>query len=490
LSAGDNFSATIGYLGTWLHTRGFSFDFVNSFQDEKEELAQKLTAGNILTIAITTTFYTSVFPILEIMKFIKKYNQTARIIIGGPFVSTQVITQDFTSLDYLFKLIKADFYVNSSQGEAALANIIDALKNNLPLEQINNIYYKAENHRYISTPTSREDNKLAENMVNWTLFSQKVGSYVNVRTGISCPFSCAFCGFPQHAGQYQTADVEAVERELNLLDQIESVTGVHFVDDTFNVPQNRFKSMLRMFIKNNYKFKWICNFRCQFADREMVQLMKEAGCAGVFLGLESGSEKILKNMNKSASLEKYREGIVLLKEYDILTFGSFIIGFPGETPGTVQDTTRLIEESGIDFYRAQLWYCEHITPIWKEREKYNITGSQFEWQHQTMDSRQAPGLIENMFLNIHQSLWVPQYNFDFNKLFYLLNRGLPAEQVRDFLKAFNNGIKEKLLDPSSGNISFKTVQQLKKAIGVSAPAVEPVEEFGDIVDKYNAALDI
>jgi radical SAM superfamily enzyme YgiQ (UPF0313 family) len=72
-----------------------------------------------------------------------------------------------------------------------------------------------------------------------------------------------------------------------------------------------------MMIKNKYEFKWNSFFRCQFADREVVELMKESGCEGVFMGIESGSDKILENMNKASRIEKYYEGIALLKEYDI-----------------------------------------------------------------------------------------------------------------------------------------------------------------------------
>lgn len=100
--------------------------------------------------------------------------------------------------------------------------------------------------------------------------------------------------------------------------------------------------------------------------------MKESGCEGVFLGIESGNNQILATMNKIASVEKYLEGIALLKEFDIVTYGSIIIGFPGETGETVQDTIGFIEDSGLDFYRAQLWYCEPITPIRKDRQKYQL----------------------------------------------------------------------------------------------------------------------
>ena len=136
----ENFSAAISYLGSYLNRRGLTFDFVNSFQEEKSELAEKLQRDNIRVIAIITTLYVSVFPILEIIAFIKRYNQMAKIIIGGPYISTQFRNQEAASLKYLLgTTIGADFYVNSSQGEAALVKIIESLKHNLPLNQVNNL---------------------------------------------------------------------------------------------------------------------------------------------------------------------------------------------------------------------------------------------------------------------------------------------------------------------------------------------------------------
>ena len=443
----ESFSAAIGYLGTYLQRRGFTFDFINSFQEDKDELREKLQEGNILTIAVITTLYVSVFPILKIVDFIKKYNRSARIIIGGPFVSTQARNMEPMVFQYMLKSIDADFYVNNSQGEAALVNIIKFLKGStghLPLNRIDNIYYKTADG-YLTNGFSRENNTLSENMVNWDLFSNRLGEIVNVRTAISCPFKCAFCGFPAHAGKHQTATIDAVEKELNSLAKIDSLKSVLFIDDTLNVPQKRFKEFLRMLIKNRYRFDWYANFRCQYADRETVELLKESGCRGVLLGLESGNDQILKNMNKSITTHQYLRGISLLKEYEIITYGSFIIGFPGETRETVNDTIRLIEESGLDFFRTQLWYCEQITPIWKERETYHIKGSQFEWSHATMNSRQASDIIDEIFLSLKNALWLPQYGFDFPGIFHLLRRGLTIGQVKEFINNFNTKIKEKLV---------------------------------------------
>jgi len=88
------FSAAIAYLGSYLNRHGLNFEYVNSFSSGKEQLAQRLTGSEILTIAIITTFYVDMFPIIEIMDFIKQYNRTARVIVGGPFIFNRVRVLD------------------------------------------------------------------------------------------------------------------------------------------------------------------------------------------------------------------------------------------------------------------------------------------------------------------------------------------------------------------------------------------------------------
>lgn len=486
----ESFSAAIAYLGTYLHKRGFTIDYVNSFRHSRDELIAKITGQDILSIVIVTTLYVSVLPVLEIVKFIRSYNQAIKIIIGGPFVSTMVRNLEKEELNHLLhNTIAADIYVNSSQGEAALVKVLHALKNNLPLDGIDNIYYKTTTGLR-STPVSRENNKLSENMVDWNLFSQNAGEYVNVRTTISCPFSCSFCGFPQHAGKYQTAAVEEIEAELQQLHKIKSVQSVHFIDDTFNIPVERFKKILKMIKKSRFRFKWHSYFRCQFTDRETVALMKDCGCEGVFLGIESGNDQILKNMNKAAKTRDYLKGIELLKEYGIVTFGCFITGFPGETEKTVRDTVDFIEKSGLDFYRTQLWYCEPITPIYREREAYGIKGNNFEWSHATMDTTTASDIIEEVFAAVKNSTWIPQYNFDFDSLWHLRQRGMDIDKIKEFLESFNLAIAEKLTNPGIKEVSYDCLEKIRRACSNDDSVQQPAGAIADIaVENYENEFD-
>jgi len=445
LNMNEVFSNTVAYLCTYLHKRNYTYDYINSFQDDKEELAEKLAKNNILTIAITTTLYDTSYPVTEIIQFIKKHNQSAKIVIGGPYIYSQIRTRPFNEMVSLFQLFEADFIVNSHQGEKALVDIIKSLKENLPFNQINNICYKTY-EGYTKTPLVYENNNLVHNMVQWDLFAKKIGKIVNIRTATGCPFSCAFCIYPEmNIKKHRYVSVDTMEKELQSLNTIESIKYVIFIDDTFNVPPEQFKERLRMLKRNSFRFKWLSLYRCQFADEETVKLMKETGCIIVFLGLESGNNQILKNMNKKVTVEEYRRGIALLKKYDILTLGSFVIGFPGETQETISDTVNFINDIGIDFYNPNLWFCSHLTPIWQNRKQYQLEGSGMDWRHQTMDSRTASDHIEKIILSVNDQIsLIRDGRFDIDLIPFLMERGMSVNEIKNCLKAFTREIKKKI----------------------------------------------
>lgn len=454
---------TILYLGTYLSRRGFSFDYVNLFQQEKEKLRVKLKEDDVLTVVVTTTLYVSSHPILEIISFIRQINSRVKIIVGGPYIYNLTGMGDPESIRQTFKYLGANFYVISQEGEKALVGILNAIKNGTSMDNICNIAYQKDDG-YIVTPALRENNSLEENMVDYRLFPREdIDEFLSLWTSKSCPFSCAFCGFPQRAGKYVFLNVDMVEYSLNTIRDVGNITTLSFLDDTLNVPKERFKEILRMMIRNNYGFRWNCFFRCDNSDEETIILMRDAGCEGVVLGVESGNNEMLKRMNKKSRKEDYLKAIPLLKEAGIMVYAGLIIGFPGETQETALESMHLIEEAKPDFFRAQLWYCDPLTPIWKKREEYGIRGSAFNWSHNTMDSRTAVALVENSFLGTENSLWLPQYGFELWSVFYLMRKGMTLEQVKTFIACFNATVKEKLLFPNKNAIGAELFNSLRQS---------------------------
>lgn len=458
----------IMYLGTYLNKNGMSFDYINLFHLEKDKLREKLEKENIRTIAITTTIYVSVHPILEVISFIKKYNKTAKIIVGGPYISKQCEEVDVATNQSIFKLIDADFYINSLEGEATLLSLIREVKGDGHFDKVDNIAYKLGDD-YVFTAASKESNSLEDNMIDYSLFPKEhIGETVNVRTSKSCPFSCAYCGFPLRAEKYTYVTVERVEKELNALHNLGCVRYINFIDDTFNIPKERFKEILTMMIRNKYNFKWYSFYRADFGDEQIIDLMKKAGCIGVFLGVESANNDMLKRMNKTSRVEHYLKAIAYLKQVGIAIFVSTIIGFPGETFETAKETMDFIEYSKPDFFRPQIWWSDPLTPIWKKREEYGIKGLGFNWTHNTMDSKTAYDLFEKTFLSVENSIWVPDPGFNAYGMYYLLQRGMTMEQVKEFLRSFNAAVKEKIIYPDKEEISPQILEKLKQSCRFNA----------------------
>jgi radical SAM PhpK family P-methyltransferase len=437
---------TILHLGAFLHRHGHTFDYVNRFQFEKKAFAAKLRAGGIRLVAITTTLHVSAHPIIEVIRFVREHNDEAKIVVGGPFISNLPSAATEDEIRQLFEYMDADYYIIEPEGETTLGRLLDALKADggaSRLRAIPNLALRDASGEYRLPSIEPEANGIEENMVDYALFPRAAyGPFVSVRTARSCPFSCAFCGFPRRAGKYRFLDVAHVERELDAIAAIGGVTTLTFLDDTFNVPKKRFHEILEMMIRRRFPFRWNSFFRSDHADERTVGLMAGAGCEGVFLGVESGSDRMLEAMRKTSRRRNYLEVIPRFREAGILTHANLVVGFPGETRGSVEETVSLVDEARPDFFRAQLWYCDPVTPIWAQREEHAIRGSAFNWTHATMSADEGNAIVDEMFRSIRGSIWLPQNGFEMWSLFYLQRAGMRVDQVKDYLKSWNRAVGE------------------------------------------------
>jgi radical SAM PhpK family P-methyltransferase len=431
LKSGDIPNLAAVYLTNYLRMRGLRAKYINLFQYEKERLIEYLKQKPVC-VAITTTFYVVNLPVNEMVEFIREHAPEVKIVVGGPLIANHArIAKE--ELKSALDDIGADIYVIEGQGELTLFQIVECLNNGGDLSQVPNVIY-SDAGQFKRTKVIAENNSLDENFVNWLAFpDEDLGVTLQTRTARSCAFKCSFCNYPGRAGALTLTSLDVIERELDAMLELGGVENVVFIDDTFNVPFPRFKEICRLMIKKKYPFNWFSYFRCSNSDEEAIDLMAESGCKGVFLGIESGSPTILVNMNKAATIEKYYRGVEMLRQRNIMTFASFIVGFPGETDETVQESIDFIRDARPDYYRAQMWYCEPGTPIQNQREDYQIKGEGFVWSHSTMESLEAMDHIDRMFLTIDESIWLPQWSFDFWTIPYLIGRGISLDHFKSFM---------------------------------------------------------
>jgi hypothetical protein len=143
------------------------------------------------------------------------------------------------------------------------------------------------------------------------------------------------------------------------------------------------------------------------------------------------------------------------------------MGYPGEDRESAKETREFIETSGLDYYRAQLYYLDPATPVWRNRESLGIVGGGFEWKHPTMKSGEACALIEKMFLEIRDPVWLPQHGFEDWSLYYLRRKGFSAEDVRLWVDGFNQLVRQKIRGDSRPE-ERTVIMRMLKDIAVKA----------------------
>jgi radical SAM superfamily enzyme YgiQ (UPF0313 family) len=181
-----------------------------------------------------------------------------------------------------------------------------------------------------------------------SLPSQKEELWMPVQTRRGCPLNCSYCSTGTIEGRVlRRHSPEAIVQWIARWRE----AGVHqfyFVDNTFNLPPSHAKEICCKLIDHSLNTRWWGILYPKHVDKELGGLMARAGCEQVSMGFESGSERILKNMNKRFTLKEVRQISEMLSEHGIRRMGFLLLGSPGETRGSVEESLVFADSLKLD----------------------------------------------------------------------------------------------------------------------------------------------
>jgi radical SAM superfamily enzyme YgiQ (UPF0313 family) len=151
--------------------------------------------------------------------------------------------------------------------------------------------------------------------------------------------------------------IENILDEIEYLLEMHGIREIHIEDDNFTLSKNRVIQFCKEIESRNLDFSWALpnGIKLDTIDREMMRCMEEAGCYSLAVGIESGSPRILLEMNRNTTLEKVREKIeIITRETNIRITGMFILGYANET---VKEMNMTIDFAcGLPLHRAQFGF--------------------------------------------------------------------------------------------------------------------------------------
>jgi len=295
-----------------------------------------------------TCIFSSVFPVVrEVCREIKKINPEIITVVGGNYPS--FLTGHCLSEPAL------DFIV-IGEGEQTMKELIQRLRSGQGLDGLDGIAFKQDGKAVISPRTRWIENLDSIPFPARDLLPMKVYERVGVPHSLSmssarhapiitsrgCPAKCIYCSSTKFWGnKYRFRSVDNVLAEIEEMVARWGIEEIQFEDDNMTADRKRAREIFREIVRRGIKIKF--NFPNGVAmwtlDREMIDLMAEAGCYEMTLAYESGCQEVLtKIVKKPVDLEKASEITEYIRAKKIRTDAFYIIGFPGETRGQIRET--------------------------------------------------------------------------------------------------------------------------------------------------------
>lgn len=196
------------------------------------------------------------------------------------------------------------------------------------------------------------DRELIKNRRHVELAFKETGEKIaSIQASRGCPFQCLPCSnIKMHGSRIRVRNPTFVVNEMKKVKEQLSLDFIKFCDATFNTTEKRVLDFCAEIQKQGVLIPFGCNIHPSIGSYQMFEALAKAGCREVWVGVESGSLKILKEMRKGVTVERIREVFKLTHDLGLVRRAYFLIGSPSETPEDIELTEKLAEEIDADVY--------------------------------------------------------------------------------------------------------------------------------------------
>jgi len=337
---------SLAYVAGILQHAGHKVKLIdaNALHLSKGEVLKKVRDFNPDLLAFTVTTYLF-YSVLKWAKYLKE-NTGLKVLMGGAHMG--LYPKETLSHDEI------DYGI-IGEADETLPELMDALEKNKPLKNIKGICYKEGNKVIVTSKRDLVKNldkipfPLRDQLPNekYCSFVSKKRNFATMITARGCPFKCIYC--EQGNNSYRMRSAENVVDEIEECYNNYKIREIDFFDPEFTINKKHVVGICKEIRRRGINIAWSCRSRVDTVDGEMLKEMSKAGCYRIYYGIESGVPSILKTLKKGTNLEIIRKSIALTKKNNIMTFGYFMIGSPGETKETIERTVKFAKELNLDY---------------------------------------------------------------------------------------------------------------------------------------------
>jgi radical SAM superfamily enzyme YgiQ (UPF0313 family) len=190
--------------------------------------------------------------------------------------------------------------------------------------------------------------------------------FTTILTSRGCPGTCIYCNKTIFGRQFRARNPENVVREIEFLIEQYNIKELDILDDTFTLDMKRAEKICDMIVERNIDVSWRCSngIRVDCVSETLLTKMKKAGCHQVSFGVESGDNKVLKQIGKGITTEQIRDAFSIAKKIGLETVGFFMLGLPFDTKTSMQKTIDFSLELDPDYAQFTMTMPLPATPLY------------------------------------------------------------------------------------------------------------------------------
>ncbi len=359
----------LAYIASYLEKNGISVRIIDAIAEQLDFVSLLGTVADAPDfIGITATTMTVKSALENAAECRKKFPKST-IVLGG--VHPTLMPEDVLVND------NVDFVIRG-EGEYSFLDLINGMEH----EKVPGLSYKKDG-RFFHNPYGELIKDLdslpfpAYHLLPVTKYKAALGSYkrlpvISMISTRGCPGKCTFCLGSYLGGHVRMHSVKYLIDEIKMLQRDYGIKEISFYDDTFTTYKHKVQEFCKLIIEEKMDLTWVCFARVDFIDETTLKLMKQAGCHQIMYGIESGNEQVLKNIKKMTSLEKAVEMVALTKRIGIECRAAFMLGNPGETEETMQQTLEFAKklDPDIALFNITTPYPGTEMYAWAEKNNY------------------------------------------------------------------------------------------------------------------------
>lgn len=366
-------------VAAWLRQKGFDVEVIDSTFMSRDQHYAALQRSNAEVIGCYANMITKL-NVIALTNYLRD-EVKANVVLGGPDVR-------YNAENYLKLPVDA---LIIGEGEQSMEEYCYAIQDGKNLNEVEGLCF-VDDGEIVTTPERTKLKDLdqlpvpARDLIDLQQYldcwkENHGASSISVTTQRGCPYTCKWCSTAVYGQSYRRRTPQKVREEIQQLIDDYNPDSLWFVDDVFTVSHKWIAEFHAEMTKHDIKIKFECITRAERLNDEVLQQLKAIGCSRIWIGAESGSQKIIDRMDRRVDVKHVEEMIQRTRAHGIEAGTFIMVGYPGETIDDIYETENYLKRANPDHFTITVTYPIKGTSLYTEVE--GMISEEMNWFEST-----------------------------------------------------------------------------------------------------------